>query len=191
MTAVQAHHSPTTNPAMPRRPRPRRRSELPAAVLSSTGLSWFETIVYVTLVPLLSVPLVLATMGAGWVAVVALALTAVMAWLCASRRVTIGDGWIADRRLWRYRVTRAADVRAVELVPNGHGGVLRVHPHDGRPHRLRRPEFETAQARAALSTVVAVGNPQVDANVRALLDLPRGARLAVTPPPATGSPRAS
>ena len=145
---------------------------LPGPVLASVGMPRAEVAVFVVLAPLLSAPVLLATMGAAWVAGGALAVTAVVAWVCGARRVAVGDGWVADRRLWRYRVTSAAQLRAVELLDTAHGGVLRLSPHTGRPHRLRRTEFDRPDVRAALGGLLSAGTPAVGPGVRQALALP-------------------
>ena len=132
----------------------RRRQALPGPVHDSSGLPAAEAAVFTAVVPLLSIPLLIATMGAPWVLLGAGAVTGLVVWVCLARRVVIGRGWIADRRLWGYRVTHGADLRRTEFVHNGHGGVLRLHPGHGRAHRLREAEFGSVQARTALVGVV-------------------------------------
>ncbi len=155
-------------------------SRLPGAVLASARLPKAEFAVFLVVVPLLSIPLLLATMTAAWAVTIAIALTTIVGWLCAARRVVIGNGWVADRRLWHYRVTRGGQLRGVELLENAHGGVLRLSPHTGRAHRLRRNEFERPEARAALRTVLAAGSPTTNASARTA--------LATTARPATLRP---
>ena len=135
----------------------RHRDGLPGPVHTSSGLPAAETAVFTGVVPLLSIPLLVATMGAPWVVLVAAAATGLVAWVCLARRVVIGSGWIADRRLWGYRVTDGAALRTTDFVHNGHGGVLRLHPSQGRAHRLREAEFGSLQARTALVGVVTGG----------------------------------
>lgn len=134
---------------------------LPGPVRAASHVPRGETAVLVAVVPLLSVPVLLATMGALWAALVGLLLTLVVAWLCLVRRVVVGSGWLADRRLWRYRVSLCEQVRAVELRENGHGGLLRVRLHRGRTHRLRRAEFGDPAVRAALATLLVDGPAQL------------------------------
>ena len=152
--------------------RARTFSRLPGPVRASARLPRAEFAVFLVVVPLLSTPVLLATMGAVWAAGSAAALTAVVGWLCAARRVMIGTGWIADRRLWRYRITHGDQLRSVELLDSAHGGVLRLTPHAGRAHRLRRNEFDRPDARAALATVVTSGTATVGPGVRQALALP-------------------
>jgi hypothetical protein len=123
----------------------------------SSGRPAAETAAFTGVVPLLSIPLLIATMGSPWVLLAAAVSTALVAWVCLARRVVIGQGWIADRRLWRYRVTDGADVRSTDFVQNGHGGVLRLHPARGRAHRLREAELGSVRARTALVGVVTGG----------------------------------
>jgi hypothetical protein len=144
----------------------RRRQALPGPVHSSSGLPAAEAAVFTAVVPLLSIPLLIATMGAPWVLLGLLAVTGLVAWVCLARRVVIGRGWIADRRLWGYRVTHGADLRRTEFVHNGHGGVLRLHPGHGRAHRLREAEFGSVQARTALVGVVTGGSRSALQDVR-------------------------
>jgi hypothetical protein len=125
--------------------------------------------VFLVLAPLLSVPVLLATMGAAWAVGGTLVVTAVVAWVCGARRVAVGDDWLADRRLLRYRVTHGAQLRAVELLDTAHGGVLRLAPHTGRAHRLRRSEFDRPDTRAALAGVLSSGTPEVGPGVRQAL----------------------
>ena len=153
-------------------PGPVVRSTLPGPVRASSGMPKAEVAAFLVLAPLLSVPVLLATMGAGYVVGGALAVTTLVAWVCGTRRVAVGDGWVADRRLWRYRVTYGAQLRAVELLDTAHGGVLRLSPHSGRPHRLRRTEFDRPDVRAALAAVVAAGTPALGPGVRQVMALP-------------------
>ena len=148
------------------------RGALPGPVRASARLPKAEAAVFLVLVPLLSVPVLLATMGAAWAAGVTVVLTAAVGWLCAARHVVVGNGWVADRRLWHYRVTYGAALRTVELLDTAHGGVLRLTPHTGRPHRLRRTEFDRPDAQAALATLLAVGTATVGAGVGRALALP-------------------
>lgn len=178
-------HTPTDSSAPPaptqrrwvRSSRALTRSRLPGPVRATAGLPKAEFAVFLVVVPLLSIPVLLATMGAAWAAGVGLALTAVVGWLCTARRVVIGTGWVADRRLWHYRITHGAQLRWVDLVDNAHGGILRLTPHTGRAHRLRRPEFERPEALAALRTVFASGTPMIG----------HSARAAIAPAPAARS----
>ena len=159
MTSNQLPIAPGTD-AAPRRP------ALPGPVQSSSRLPAAEAAVFTAVVPLLSIPLLIATMGAPWVLLGAVAATGLVAWVCLARRVVIGRGWIADRRLWGYRVTYGTDLRRTEFVHNGHGGVLRLHPGHGRAHRLREAEFGSVQARTALVGVVTGGSRSALQNVR-------------------------
>ncbi len=147
------------------------RAGLPGRALAQGRLPGAERAVFTSLVPLLSVPALLATGGAPWVVGTALVLTAVVAWLCLARHVVVGHGWVADRRLWRYRVTHAGDLRAVELVGNGHGGLLELRPHVGRPHRLREPEFASPSSRRALAALVVLSGASACPHSRRLLGL--------------------
>ena len=153
---------------------------LPGAVHGSARMPKGEFATFLVVVPLLSIPVLLATMTATWAAATTVALTAVVGWLCAARRVVIGNGWVADRRLWRYRVTHGGQLRAVELRETAHGGVLRLSPHTGRAHRLRRTEFDRPEARAALRTVLAAGSPTTNPGARTALG--DTARPAMLPP---------
>ncbi len=93
-------------------------------------------------------------MGASWVAIGAAAATAFVAWTSSARRVVIGSGWIADRRLVGYRVTYGADIDTTDVVENGHGGIVRLRPTHGRAYRLREVAFGSVQARQALASAV-------------------------------------
>ncbi len=164
-------------PALPRGVRSRR---LPGEATTSSRLPWAETAVFVTVLPLLSIPVMIATMGAAWAATTGLALTGVIAWLCLARHVVVGQGWIADRRVFRYRVTQARHLRAVELVHNGHGGLLKLHPHGGRPHRLRVHEFIHPQVRGALADIVTASDASVCAGAQKALGLSSTPRALVS-----------
>lgn len=148
------------------------RRALPGPVQASVGMPLAEVAAFVVVVPLLSIPVLLATMGAAWAAGTALVLTAAVGWLCAARRVVVGDGWVADRRLWRYRITHGAELRAVELRDTAHGGVLRLSPHAGRAHRVRLSEVSLPAARTALATVLDGGSPEIGTGVRRVLTAP-------------------
>lgn len=123
-----------------------------------------EAAAFAGVVPLLAVPVLLVTMAALWALTVAVALTAAVVGLCAARRVVVGQGWVADRRVLRYRITYAAHLRAAELVDTGHGGVLRLYRHAGRPHRLRRVELDAPATRRALAELLAA-SPAADRRI--------------------------
>lgn len=148
-----------------------RARHLPGPTVSSSRLPRAETAAFVVVLPLLSIPVLLATMGAAWAAAAGVGLTAVVTWLCLARHAVVGRGWIADRRLFRYRVTEGNDLRVVEFLPNGHGGLIRLHPDTGRAHRLRAPEFTDPALRAALADVVAGSDAVVSVDARAALGL--------------------
>ncbi len=179
MTTTAAHpaaaHPATAHPApahpAPARPAPavtpvhvRPSLLLPGPAVAVGRPPRAEVAALVAVVPLLAVPVLLATMAAVWAVTVAIALTAVVAWASLARRVVVGHGWVADRRLLRYRVTPAAHLRAAELVHNGHGGVVRLHRLSGRPHRLRRVELDAPGTRRALSELLAA-SPAADRSV--------------------------
>ncbi|CAA9337930.1 MAG: hypothetical protein AVDCRST_MAG07-2197 [uncultured Frankineae bacterium] len=148
------------------------RAALPGPVRASVGMPRAEAAVFLVLAPLLSVPVLLATMGAAWAVGGTLVVTTLVAWLCGARRVTVGNDWVADRRLVTYRITHGAQLRAVELLDTAHGGVLRLSPHTGRAHRLRRTEFDRPDARAALATVLSSGTADIGPGVRQALGMP-------------------
>lgn len=137
---------------------------LPGPALAVGRPPRIEAAVLTTVVPLLAVPVLLATMAALWAMTVAVALTAAVVWLSLARRIVVGQDWVADRRMLRYRITYAAHLRAAELVDTGHGGVLRLHRHAGRPHRLRRIELEAPATRRALAELLAA-SPAADRHV--------------------------
>lgn len=145
------------------------RRGLPGPIHLSSRLPWAETAVFVSVVPMLSLPVMLATMSAQWAVLVAVLLTGAVAWLCLIRHTALGHGWVADRRLWRYRVTHSAHLRSVEMVDTSHGGLLALHPHHGRPHRLRAEALSSAAGRAALGAVVADADVALCRGTRALL----------------------
>lgn len=167
----------TVAPATPSRTPAVRRRHLPGPVQASSALPMAETAAFSAVVPLLSIPLLLTTMAAVPAVVAAVALTSVVAALCLSRRTVVGRDWVADRRLWRFRVTHASALRAVEAVSNGHGGLLKLHPRAARPHRLRAPELDGPAIRSALATVVLGSSAKVSPSARSALGLS-------TPPPA-------
>lgn len=163
------------DPATP--PARRTTHRLPGPVTTSCRLPAAEVAVFCAVVPLLSLPVLLATMAATWALLVALVATAIVAWPVLARRTLVGDGWLADRRLWRYRVTAAEQLRAVQVVDDGRGGLLRLHPTVGRPHRLRCTDFHAAPARSALAAVVAAGPATLDRGAARMLSLPATASL--------------
>jgi hypothetical protein len=134
-------------------------------------MPWAETAVFVAVVPLLAVPVLLASMADGRVVGTTLLLTALVSWPCLAKSVVIGDGWLADRRFWHYRVSHGQHLRSVELAENGHGGLLRLHLHSGRPHRLRLSEYSSVDARAGLATVLSAGTPRLGNGVPTALGL--------------------
>ena len=144
---------------------------LPGPANVTSGVPVTETAAFVAAVLLLGVPALLATQGSPLVLATVVALAAVVTWLCVVRRVAVGPDWVADRRFWGYRVTGASSLRAVTFVENGHGGLLKLHPHAGRPHRLRRPEFGNPAVRTALTGLVTTGSLRLGSGVPDVLGL--------------------
>lgn len=182
-----APSAPVTNAGSSRvsfadRPEVVGRRALPGEVRASVGLPAAETAVFVAVVPLLALPVLLATMAATWAVAAALVLTAAVAWLCLARRVVVGGDWVADRRVWRYRVLPVAQLRLVELTENAHGGLLLLRPQSGRPFRLRRPELTRGDLRAAVSSLLADGTARLADGVPAILGL-HVAEAALQPGP--------
>jgi hypothetical protein len=149
-----------------------RYGQLPGPVRASCALPSAEAAVFTAVVPLLSIPVLLGTMAAMPAALASVVVTALVGALCLTRRTVVGHDWVADRRLWRYRVTHADALRAVEVVPNGHGGLLKLHPHGCPPHRLRATELQGRDVRAALRDVVRASDAEVSASARSALALP-------------------
>ena len=177
LPAAQPPRVPAPQAAVPARaarpvPGPLVRRTLPGPVRASAGMPGAEMAVFLVLAPLLSVPVLLATMGAAYVVGGTLVVTTLVAAFCGARRVAVGDDWVADRRLLRYRITSATQLRAVDLLDTAHGGVLRLTPQTGRPHRLRRSEFDRPDVRAALAAVVSAGTPALGPGVRQAVALP-------------------
>lgn len=150
-TTTSREPSPKTMPT----PVPQRKGlRPPAGQLASRGLPRAESGAFIVVAPLLAVPLLIATMGALWVGVITLALTVLTGWLCRAHRLVIGPDWIAHRHLLSYHITDVASLDAAELVHNQHGGLLILHPHHGRSHRVRCPDLARPDLRAALAHVL-------------------------------------
>lgn len=61
-----SEHTGTDHSTAPTSRRALRRGALPGRVRTSTGLPWAHTAVFTFVVPLLSVPVLLVSMSAGW-----------------------------------------------------------------------------------------------------------------------------
>lgn len=142
----------------------RATRRLPGPALAVGRPPRAETVVFMTVAPLLALPILLATMVALWAVTVTVVLTGTFTWVLLARRVVIGRGWIAERRLLRNRITFATQLRVAELVHTEHGGILRLHRHVGRPHRLRLVEIDAPSIRRALTELLAA-SPAVDHRV--------------------------
>jgi hypothetical protein len=149
-----------------------RYQQLPGPVRASSALPSAEAAAFTAAVPLLSIPLLLMTVSAVPAAVAAVAVTALVGALCLARRTVVGHDWVADRRLWRFRVTHADALCAVEVVHNGHGGLLKLHPHGARPHRLRAAELHGRAIRSALTELVLRSSAEISPSARSALGLP-------------------
>jgi hypothetical protein len=165
-----------------RRPRAvARYPQLPGPVHASSALPSAEVATFTAVVPLLGVPLLLLTMSAVPAAVATVVATALVGAVCLSRRTVVGHDWVADRRLWRFRITHADALRAVEARATGHGGVVRLHPHGSRPHRLRAAELHGPAMRSALTGVVLRSGATVTPAARSALGLPALPRTSSAP----------
>ena len=132
-----------------------RRSALPAPPVAVTGCSRGEAVVVVLVVPLLFGPVFLATGGAAWPIVSCVLLTAAAGYLVWARRVVVGAGYLAVRRLGRYHVASIRHVTGWRVRPAQHGGVVVVLTDDDRRMRIRPVEAGRPQVNAALRSLLA------------------------------------
>lgn len=146
-----------------------RRASLPHPQLATVGLPWSEALVSVLVVPLLFVPVVLASNWAWWSFTAAAVLTAIVAYLMWARRVVVGDFYVAVRQLGRYHVATADHLRGLRLRPSQRGGVLVVHTDDGRQMRLRRVEVAHPRVNDALRALATSGECARDEDIGYLL----------------------
>ena len=148
-----------------------RRSGLPAAG-AEVGVPFGEGVTSVVAGSLAYIPIALFT---GFVAanyVVAAVAVVVLSYVLWSRRVVVGDDWLAVRKFGPYRVVRRAGLGEKGLRASSHGGVLVIATQDGRAMRLRRVEYTSPAVNQALRALVLGTGHRYGDHVRELLDLP-------------------
>src|SRR5512144_1914613 len=88
-----------------------RRRRLPGPVLASHHVTAAEVVAWLVIALVVPVPLLLWSGFAGWAWAVAAAVLVVTAGLLWADRVAVGEGYVAVRRLLRWRVLAAVDPR--------------------------------------------------------------------------------
>lgn len=146
------------------------RRGLPGAATATAVATPAEVALALVLVALLFVPVLVWTQAAP-VAFAGLALAVVVvAYLAWTRRVVVGEDFVAVRQIGRYHVATADHVRHLELRAM-HGGALCLHTDDGRRMLLRRVELEQQGVPEALRALADCGSSTRDSRVCAALGL--------------------
>lgn len=156
-------------------PRPEtvwRQSRLPAPPSAEAGVPLSEGVASVLIGAFAYVPVALATDYAPWNYLVAAALVLALSYALWSRRVVVGPGYVAVRKLGPYRVASAEAVTSGSLRGSQHGGVLLLRTSDGRTMRMRRVEYSQPEVNAALRDLVLQTGRRYDEGVMRLLELP-------------------
>lgn len=149
-----------------------RAKQLPGRVYASARVPLGEVATLTVVVPFVSVPLLLATMAPLWAYGISVLLTFTVAWLALARRIVVGRSWIADRRLFAYRITHVADISRVDVVETAHGGAIKLYPAHGRAHRLGRVEIDSERVRVTLAAMLLDGPHTVAPQVVNALRMP-------------------
>ena len=158
-----------------------RASDLPSRAKASAGVPLSEGVTSVFLGAVLYVPVALFTGYAPWNYVVAAVLVLALSYALCSRRVVVGEDYVAVRKFGPYRVATAESIPSGALTDSQRGGVLKLRTGDGRTMRLRRVEFTRPEVNAALRDFVLSTGKRYDArrDAPARPAVPRGLR----PPP--------
>ena len=91
--------------------------------------------------------------------------------LC-SRRVVVGERFVAVRKFGPYRLATVESITSGALQPGQRGGVFKLRTGDGRTMRLRRVEFSEPGVNAALRDLVLQSGRTYDSGVMLQLELP-------------------
>lgn len=154
------------------------RSGLPGPVVAEAGVPLVEVASYVLVALALSVPLLLWTGFSLVGLLLAAALLAFVSYALWARRVVAGDEYVAVRRLGRFHVARAGNVRHLELSPSSQGSLC-LHMNDGNCMRIRRVEFESPALNSQLRLLAAGAAGTLDRRTAELLGVePSGPRIA-------------
>ena len=149
-----------------------RAAGLPSRAVASAGVPFSEGVMSVFLGALLYVPVALFTGYASWNYLAAGVLVLALSYALVSRRVVVGEGFVAVRKFGPYRVASAESITSGALTDSQRGGVLKLRTGDGRTMRLRRVEFTQPAVNAALRAFVLSTGRRYDHGVMQRLDLP-------------------
>ena len=149
-----------------------RTAQLPTPRTASAGVPLSEGVTSVFLGAIAYVPVALFTDYAAWNFVVAAVLTFALSYALFSRRVVVGPGFVAVRKLGPYRIASAESVTAGALTHSQRGGVLKLRTGDGHTMRLRRVEYSKPAVNAALRAFILGTGRKYDEGVMQLLSLP-------------------
>lgn len=147
-----------------------RRRRLPGPVLASHHVTAAEVVAWLVIALVVPVPLLLWSGFAGWAWAVAAAVLVVTAGLLWADRVAVGEGYVAVRRLLRWRVLAADDLARVTARPSAHGGIVRLDCANGGHLVLHRGELEPG-VEQALQTLVERDGLRRNAQAEQLLHL--------------------
>ena len=149
-----------------------RSADLPTPWRASTGVPLSEGISSVVAGAVAYIPVALVTGYAAWNYPVALVLVLALSYALCSRRVVVGEGFIAIRKFGPYRLATVESITSGALQPSQRGGVLKLRTGDGRTMRLRRVEFSEPGVNAALRDLVLQSGRTYDSGVMLQLELP-------------------
>lgn len=173
----------TTEPtATETQPRPacEHRWRLPGPCTARTGVPRAEVAAFAVVVPLLSVPVLLASMTATWALVLSGVGSLAVLLVLLRRGAAVADGWVAHRRLGRWRLVPLSQVHAVQYRETAHGGHLYLANAAGRGLRLRVPQWDAGNGARALADAVRTSGARVDDRAAGLLGLPEPSRRLAT-----------
>lgn len=173
--AAKASRAKTPDEVSPDAPRPEtvwRQSALPARPVAEAGVPLSEGITSVLIGAVAYIPVALVTDYALWNYLVAAVLVIALSYALWSRRVLVGPGYVAIRKLGPYRVASAEAVTSGSLRGSQRGGVLMLRTSDGRTMRMRRVEYSQPDVNAALRDLVLQTGRRYDEGVMRLLELP-------------------
>ena len=149
-----------------------RGRDLPQPRTGMVGVPLAEGVSSVLLGSVLYVPVALFTSYAPWNYLIAALAVVVLSYALWSRRVVVGPGFVAVRKLGPYRVAPSESILAGGIKPSGRGGVLVLRTGDGHTMRLRRVEYTSPAVSAELRRILLASDRPYDAHVMHLLDLP-------------------
>ena len=149
-----------------------RSADLPTPWLATAGVPLSEGVSSVLAGAVAYVPVALVSGYAVWNYPVALFLVLALSYALCSRRVVVGEDFVAVRKFGPYRLATADSITSGALQPSQRGGVLKLRTGDGRTMRMRRVEFGDPGVNEALRDLVLKTGRTYDQGVMIQLELP-------------------